>query len=373
MSIGAPFLALAFLLSVVAVEILRRLSPWLGLVDRPSARKVHTGLVPLCGGVAMFLAFSTIVALRTGQQPAPLLADLWLLVVVLGMLVGIGFWDDLRDIGPGKRLAVQTAAAMALLVGWSAQSGAPLVISFDGVAALPGWIALPVTLLFFVGLTNAFNMIDGLDGLAGGIGAIALAGTALAGLVTARPAVADGSLLLLAVVLGFLVFNMRSPWRARASVFMGDAGSMMLGGAVAGFIVSLSAVDMGAAAPARPPVLFPALLWLVALPVIDTVSLMVRRPLAGRSPMAADRAHLHHLLVDHGLSPVRATAALVAISALLGTVGLTGILLAWPAFWMGAGLAVPVLAHGAFVRFVAYRGRRRLAEPSLAAAPEAAE
>jgi UDP-GlcNAc:undecaprenyl-phosphate GlcNAc-1-phosphate transferase len=364
MSIGAPFLALAFLLSVVAVEILRRLSPWLGLVDRPSARKVHTGLVPLCGGVAMFLAFSTIVALRTGQPSNPLLADLWLLVVVLGMLVGIGFWDDLRDIGPGKRLAVQTVAAMALLVGWGAQSGAPLVIAFDGVAALPGWIALPVTLLFFV---------DGLDGLAGGIGAVALAGTALAGLVTARPAVADGSLLLLAVVFGFLVFNMRSPWRARASVFMGDAGSMMLGGAVAGFIVSLSAVDMAAAAPARPPVPFPALLWLVALPVIDTVSLMVRRPLAGRSPMAADRAHLHHFLVDLGLSPVRATAALVAISALLGGVGLTGILLAWSGFWMGVGLAVPVLAHSAFVRFVAYRGRRRLAEPSLAASPEAAE
>ncbi|BCP53495.1 undecaprenyl-phosphate alpha-N-acetylglucosaminyl 1-phosphate transferase [Kaistia sp. 32K] len=372
MSIGAPLLAFAFLLSVAMVAALRRLSPRLGLVDRPSARKVHVGLVPLCGGLAMFIAFASVILLRSLQASAPPAAELLVLTVALAMLAGIGLVDDLHNIGAGMRLVVQGLAAAVLLGGWGVATGTTMMLALPLAGALPGWITLLVAFLFLVGVTNAFNMIDGLDGLAGGVAAIALGGIALAAMATDRPAIAEGSLLLLAVVLGFLVFNMRSPWRARATVFMGDAGSLMLGGAIAAFIVSLSSIPGSSRAEAEVHALFPALLWLVALPVIDTLSLMVRRSIAGRSPMAADRAHLHHLLVDHGLSPARATATLVAVSALLAAVGLAGILLDWPAYWMLGGLALPALAHSAFVRF-GHRGGLAAVDHSLAASPEAAE
>ncbi|ODT11885.1 MAG: hypothetical protein ABS35_41140, partial [Kaistia sp. SCN 65-12] len=301
MPIDMPALAVAFLLSVTMVEALRRLAPTLGLLDRPNARKAHVGLVPLSGGPAMFLVYSAMLAGWAGQAAAPL-AEAWWLIAALALLVGGGVLDDLHDLRPRTKLLIQAMVVLVLCFGWSGGDGRPMLISLGSVVALPDWLALLVTLLFVIGCINAFNMADGLDGLAGGLAAVALAGIAIAAMWLERVFVLQASLLLLAVVLGFLVFNMRNPWRRRAAVFMGDAGSMMLGCAIAGFIVSLSS---GGDAPddTAPPEFFPALLWIVAVPVVDTLSLMVRRPLAGRSPMAADRSHLHHLLIDRGYSP----------------------------------------------------------------------
>lgn len=370
MPIDMPALAVAFLLSVVMVEALRRLSPVLGLLDRPSARKAHDGLVPLSGGVAMFGVFAAMVAGWVAHAAIPA-TEAFGLALALAGLVAVGVIDDLHQLRPTTRLACQALAGIALCHWGLGGSSDPMLLSLDFVGA-PTWLALLVSILFVVGCINAFNMADGMDGLAGGLAAAALACVAIAAMLLGRELVLQMSLLLLAVVLGFLVFNMRNPWRRRASVFMGDAGSMMLGCAVAGFIISLAST--GAAPPIQPPPpdLFPALLWLVAIPVIDTLSLMVRRPWAGRSPMAADRSHLHHLLVDRGLAPAAAALLLVGIAAALGGIGLAGVVLRLPPGLMAIGLAGPALLHCAFVRHCFVRRTPRDDQP-LVASPEGAE
>ncbi|WEK48991.1 MAG: MraY family glycosyltransferase [Candidatus Kaistia colombiensis] len=378
MSIGSVPLALAFLLSAALVAALCRVAPRIGLVDTPTARKVHHGRVPLCGGIAMFIALLAGMAVREGLGssdgvgPAGALGlDSWPFVGALAMLVAIGVADDRWELGALPKLALQIIA-VGILLGLGVEIRADVgILHLPASMSMHRWIAMPVALVFVVGVINAFNMIDGLDGLAGGIAAVALTGLALAGTLTGHARLVDDSLLLLAVILGFLVFNLRRPGLPRALAFMGDAGSMMLGCAVAALVVELSSSPIATEGDVA---VLPALLWLVAIPAIDTLSLMVRRPLAGRSPMAADRRHLHHLLLDSGASPMLATALLIAIAAILGAVGIAGIVTRASAPLMMAGLAAPAMAHTTFVLACGYRQRRRAPQnQALAVSSEPAE
>ncbi|MBN9059208.1 MAG: undecaprenyl/decaprenyl-phosphate alpha-N-acetylglucosaminyl 1-phosphate transferase [Rhizobiales bacterium] len=374
MSIGSIPFAFAFLLSATLVALFCRLAPWFGLVDAPTARKRHQGRVPVCGGIAMFVALLAATAVRERfpsvvPQASTLGSSSWPLIGVLGVLVAIGIADDRWELGAAVKLALQLAVAgMLLAVAAPAPHGG--MLDLPGLMPAGGWLAVPVTLFFVVGIINAFNMIDGLDGLAGGMAAVALAGLALAGTLSGHARLVDDSLLLPSVALGFLVFNLRRPGLPRALAFMGDAGSMMLGCAVAAMVVELSTKPIADRTGAA---MFPALLWLVAIPLIDTLSLMVRRPLAGRSPMAADRRHLHHLLLDAGATPSQATALLIAIAALLGTVGIAGIVTQMSAVLLLGGLTIPLLAHTAFAWSCGYRQRRRVPQTALAISSEPAE
>lgn len=170
---------------------------------------------------------------------------------------------------------------------------------------------MPLTVFALVGVMNAMNMADGLDGLAG---ALALAAClnfgAAASLAGHAPEFAAISIAAGAAV-GFLLFNSRSPWRARAAVFMGDTGSLLLGLLLAWFAVRLAIAERPALAPI-------AAVWIVALPIGDTVTIMLRRLLRGKSPFSADREHLHHILLALGLSAGQAVAALFALSCALG-------------------------------------------------------
>lgn len=362
MSIGSIPLASAFLFTITLVAALCRLAPRIGLVDAPTARKRHHGQIPVCGGLAMFfallggLAVRQILAPHTGIDPAiaSLGHDIVPLLGALAVLVAIGGVDDRWGMEATTKLALQLVA-VSLLLGLGTETyGDTAMMPLP--ATMPGreGILAIATVIFFVGLINAFNMIDGLDGLAGGLAAIALIGLAAAASLTRHAGLVEDSLLLVAVVLGFLVFNLRRPGLRRAKAFMGDAGSMMLGCAVAAFVVELSRHPATGGGGYE---MLPALLWLVAIPMIDTISLMIRRPLAGRSPMAADREHLHHLLLDFGLSPSRATAVLIGVAAGLAAIGVAGLSLKAPATIMLAGLLVPVLGHGAVVWACTHRRR----------------
>ncbi len=185
-----------------------------------------------------------------------------------------------------------------------------------GEVALTGSVAFLFTLFCVVGVINALNMSDGLDGLAGGLALIA-AGWLIV-LVQSAPSLqrgnSDALLILVMVIAGFLCFNLRPPWRARASVFMGDAGSTMLGFVLAWFLVHLS---QGPAAVMVPM----TAVWILAVPLLDTVAVMIRRIRAGHSPFAADRQHLHHLLLGLGLSDGQTTALLLAVALTTGAAG----------------------------------------------------
>jgi UDP-GlcNAc:undecaprenyl-phosphate GlcNAc-1-phosphate transferase len=325
----------AFLLTVVLIIALERVAARFGLLDLPHGRKRHEGSVPLTGGLAMFIAFLfPVVSLE-----APLDVDVGLLAGLLALVI-IGVADDRLEIGPLTKLAGQIVAVAAMvlpghhLIGLDTLLGLPIE---HGVA-----VKVVLTILFVVGMINAFNMIDGIDGLAGGAAAVALLGFVGIAWMSGHLATCVQVLLLLFAVLGFLVFNMRHPWRRRAAVFMGDAGSMMLGAAVAFFAIDLATGP----APAAP---LPVLLWLFALPAFDTVLLIARRLWAGHSPLVGDRRHLHHVMLQLGLSASAATTVLIGCSLLLAGFGLVGWAAGLPADVISAGLLIPFGAHAAFV------------------------
>jgi UDP-GlcNAc:undecaprenyl-phosphate GlcNAc-1-phosphate transferase len=183
-------------------------------------------------------------------------------------------------------------------------------------------------------------MLDGVDGLAGGAAAVALVWLMIIASFAGNSSMIAPMEIVLVGLCAFLLFNMRSPWRIRASVFLGDAGSMALGMTLAYFMLRIVTTST---------VSFPALLWIVIVPIADTLSLMVRRTLAGRSPMSADRWHLHHLLIDGGLGKGEATNAILSASVLCGAVGF-GLIYMQASYPVTlCSLLLPISIHTAFV------------------------
>ncbi|CAH1650129.1 MAG: undecaprenyl/decaprenyl-phosphate alpha-N-acetylglucosaminyl 1-phosphate transferase [Chelatococcus sp.] len=363
MPLHATHLMNAFLLAIVLILLLRAVAWPLGLIDKPDSRKQHHGGVPVVGGIAMFLALLLTACLVDG-----LLETRWPLLAGLAILVGLGVMDDRFNLRAPLRLAVQITAALIIVApGSHLITDLGDVIGF-GLGASPGGeralelgiFAMPFTLIFMVGVINALNMIDGLDGLAGGVAASAFFWLAVAGAFSDAGS-ATLPLLLLCVTAGFLLFNLRHPWQARARVFMGDAGSTMLGASIAFLTID------AATGPARLAPL-PAWLWLCALPAIDTLSLIVRRLMVGQSPMASDRRHLHHLLLEAGLSARAATTTIVMVSFLLGGIGMLGVWLGMSTHVMVLGLVLVVGLHVFFVGHHEHRVARRNAGAATPAA-----
>jgi UDP-GlcNAc:undecaprenyl-phosphate GlcNAc-1-phosphate transferase len=209
---------------------------------------------------------------------------------------------------------------------------------------LPYVIAVPLTVVALVGLVNAINMLDGLDGLAGGVSVAMLSWLVVLATLQGQGAYQLITVVSVAATAAFLLLNGRWPWRHRAEVFLGDAGSMSLGLIVGWSVIGIS--------QAENPVVSPmAYLWIVALPVMDTLSLTVRRLLRGRHPFIADRDHIHHLFLRAGFTPGGASYCLVAISLAVGGAGVTAALAGVPDWLLGVSLAGLISLHYVFVRY----------------------
>ncbi len=327
----------AFLMSLVLSLAMAKLARRFGFVDVPTSRKKHEGPIPLVGA-AVFLAFSAS-SLLVVQPPPGIVGFL----VGLAMIVLIGLADDKMDLRAQYKLLAQVVS-VAIIVS----SGDLLIVSAGdlnhGQPLLLGEWAVPVTIFAAVGMINAINMVDGLDGLAGGISLASLIWFAVAAQLLGRYDDLLVILVLACSVLGFLVLNIRNPWRLRAAVFLGDSGSMMLGLALTFVAVSLSQQPKLALSPI-------AVLWICGLPVIDTLSLIMRRLAAGRNPMASDRQHLHYLMLDSGFTVGQTVALLIGINLLLGAVGVVGWHLAVPDRILFLGLTVPISLHAWFVGY----------------------
>ncbi len=330
---------LAFLGSLVATPIMRRLAFRLGATDIPDARRVHTRPTARAGGVAVFAAAALALAVF-GELPARLTPGVLAGAV---LLLGVGLVDDIRSLRPERKLLLQMlAAGLAVLGG--------LRFAFFGpTPPLPlGVLDAGLTFAWIVLITNAFNLSDGLDGLASGIaiaGCLAIGASALrAGdLVGAAPA-----LVLVGALLGFLVYNFHP-----ASIFLGDAGSLVLGYALATLPL------VGAGGVPLPPA---AAFLVVALPATDTGVAIARRFLsrslrawsagpflAGlrdglKHTVSPDRRHIHHRLIDLGFSVRRAVLLLYVAtgtsSALAYLVGGTTV---WPLDLLALGMAITVM------------------------------
>ena len=338
MTLPMMILLNAFLICVGMITCLQRLAPRLGLLDLPAGRKQHEGAVPMVGGIAIFVALTLSVLLGPGLNGA-----LMPFFTGLALLVALGVVDDRNGMDARVKLLGQIIATLVMIMPDQTTTVAHLGDLLGwGVIALES-AAVPLTVLFVVGSINAFNMIDGLDGVAGGVAGVGLLWLAAVAALEGRLELVTLALTLACALSGFLLFNLRHRWRSRAEVFLGDAGSMMVGAFLAFLAVRLSQGPVGTgAAPA-------ALLWIVALPGIDMISVIVRRLVRGRSPFSADRIHLHHVLLDCGFSPRAAAFILIALAFMLGSCGLLGVAMGLPDYIMFWGLALPLAAHSWFV------------------------
>lgn len=325
-----------FLLSVVLILVMEKIAIRIGLVDIPTSRKNHEGRVPMVG-VAIFVAFA-VSAILLHEKPTGFAS----FMIGLASLVALGLLDDRINLRASIKFVAQIACVALMVLPsktliWHTGS----LLGGDHLL-LQQWAA-PVTIIAMVGLINAYNMIDGVDGLAGSLSLVGLLWFAVAAGMIGLEDQLLMALLVAFCVIGFLVFNLRHRWRSRAAVFLGDAGSMMLGAVLAFLAIGLSQQAGDSLSPV-------AALWICAVPIIDTASLAIRRLAAGRNPFSSDRQHLHHLMLDAGLTVTQVVASLSLISGILGGIGVFGWYLGIPDVVLLLGLTVPVGMHIWFAR-----------------------
>lgn len=299
-----------FIVSIAGIHILIPVSMRIGLVDTPGGRKQHEVHTPLIGGLtiffalALFLISSFFFPFPGFNHPA--------LILAITLILAIGVIDDVRNLGVRLRFLLHALVAL-IMIHWGGVvladlgklvSSSPLVLGFFGV---------PLTVFATLGTINALNMVDGIDGLAGALSVVVFS------YIAVLTYAADNSYFLLTIAVlgaltGFLVFNFPYRARQRASIFMGDAGSNLLGFIIAWLLIALSQGEKPVIAPVTA-------LWLYAVPLIDTVSVMVRRVWLKKSPFKADRGHLHHLLVDAGFRVRQVVYMMVLLQILLAGIG----------------------------------------------------
>jgi len=326
----------AVLLSVYLIHRFRAPAEQLGLVDVPGGRKSHAGNVPLVGGIGIFIAFAFVsLLIQGGLQPYRAL------FAGMGLLLITGVLDDLHDLGAVEKMVLHVFVGLVLIL-WGGLSIVHLgELPLLGHVVLD-WAALPFTLICVVGLINAVNMLDGADGLAGGVMLSVLFWLAVIGASAAEYESMMLPSLLACSLLGFLFFNF--PWRGRAaSVFLGDSGSTMLGFAAAWFAIEL-AFKQGTGIP---PV---AIAWILALPVFDAMSLILRRIVKGQSPMTADREHLHHIFERAGFSCSTTAWFCTGLAFAMGGIGVGSWWLGVPQAWMWPPLLLLLALHFLFVQ-----------------------
>lgn len=304
------FMLVAFGLAAVSCRLFADAALRIGLADRPGGRKQHEGTIPLTGGIGIFVGFA-LAALGSELVVGPTLA----LVVAAGLLVVGGVADDMHDITPRSKLMLQLVAAL-FMTSWAGVYVTHLGTLFGfGPVTLYNW-AIPFSVVCALGVMNAINMLDGLDGAAGGTTLVAAAWLAYAAFVQGLGTQALLLLLLCSAIAGFLFWNVRlPPLRAQARVFMGDAGSLMLGLALCWFCIDVTQGERRT----MPPIVC---VWILAVPLLDMARVMFLRMRRRADIFDADREHLHHFLLARGLPHHHAALAMVAASAVTGALGI---------------------------------------------------
>ncbi|HEY5851904.1 MAG TPA: UDP-N-acetylglucosamine 2-epimerase [Lysobacter sp.] len=279
----------------------------MGLIDKPNGRKHHRGHIPLIGGLSFFIG--TLGGLSyLGYFDGFVVS----LMAASALIVVAGAVDDASDLSVRARLLVEAGAA-GLVIAMSGYYVHDLGQLFGADRLGLGMLGIPFTIIAVIGLINAFNMLDGIDGLAATVAMVSIGAIML---FDDSPWSMPGVVFLLQVLffalIPYLFVNLG--WPDGRKIFMGDAGSTLIGFLLAWSLIYMSHERIERLAPVD-------VLWCVALPVMDTAAVMYRRMRAGRSPFRADRQHLHHLLLDSGLKPRQTLLVMLAMSGVLVFVG----------------------------------------------------
>jgi len=365
----------SFLLALLLTPLCRNLSRRWGIFDQPdSGRHAHAVAVPRVGGIPIVVAylgaFAALLAapLSAGGIVLEGLPLTWRVLPAAALVLAVGLIDDLRGLKPWHKFAGQTVAAYVAFWGGVQMTGV-------GGLSVPPWLSLPLTVLWLVGCSNAFNLIDGVDGLAAGAGLFATVTILLGALLHGNVALAMATVPLAGALLGFLRYNFNP-----ASIFLGDSGSLTVGFLLGCYGVlwgQKSATVLGMTAP----------LMALAVPLLDTGIAIVRRFLRQQPIFGADAGHIHHRLLARGLTPRKVALLLYGACGLAATMSLVAsvsqdqfkgaiIVLFCAAAWIGVqhlgyvefGIAGRMFMDGAFRRHLNNELALRAFEDSLARA-----
>jgi UDP-GlcNAc:undecaprenyl-phosphate/decaprenyl-phosphate GlcNAc-1-phosphate transferase len=326
------------MLAFVLTRYVRDFATSRGWVAAPSQeRHLHSSPLPRLGGVAIFLAFFSCMAIaafwavRHPQQNSPHFLRTMATVLIPATLVFLlGVYDDLRGVGPYFKFSIQGIAATMLYMGGLRILNIPVVF---GDRALPWYVGLPLTILWVLAITNAFNLIDGLDGLAAGSALFSTMVAFVVAILNGPALVEIMTITLAGAIIGFLRFNFNP-----ATIFLGDSGSLLIG-----FLLSAFALDGAQKAPTIVAVAIPIVSF--GLPILETSLSIVRRLISGRPVFTADREHIHHKLLQHGMTHRQVVILLYGVSAVFAMLSL---FLLWPT-GSSLGLVLAVVGIGVWI------------------------
>lgn len=318
----ALFFGLCLIISGIVIRVGMQFAGHMGVLDHPGGHKQHDTSTPFVGGFGIITVVLS--ALFLSYIFFPELSPLPIATLALGttILFATGLADDVWHLNFKTRFVIQALVAMAMVYIGGVELHS-LGILVPGISVELGSYALPVTVFATIGLINALNMIDGIDGLSGTLSFISLGFMALAATLAQNDIYLAFIVAVMGGVAGFLYFNLRYPSNSRARVFLGDNGSMLLGFVFAWLFISLSQGEQRA----MPPV---TALWLFGVPLLDTVSVMLRRIWHGKSPFLADRNHLHHLFLKAGFRVSDTVWCIALLQLSLGLAGIIGMRLDFP-------------------------------------------
>ena len=294
---------MALVISFLSTPIVKSFAYKLGAIDVPKdERRMHKVPIPRMGGLAIFLGFiiSVLLFVEVDDQMKGILLGS-VIIVVMGII------DDITPLRASLKFVIQILAAL-IPVYYGVQITCisnPNLFS-DNPYWNFGWLSIPITVIWIVGLTNAVNLIDGLDGLAIGVSSISALTMLAIAILVAEPQVAVIMAALVGACIGFMPYNMNP-----AKIFMGDTGSTFLG-------YILACITIQGLFKFYAVISFVVPFLILGLPIFDTMFAIIRRISHGQNPMAPDRSHVHHRLIDMGLNQKQAVAVLYVISAILG-------------------------------------------------------
>jgi UDP-GlcNAc:undecaprenyl-phosphate GlcNAc-1-phosphate transferase len=295
---------ISIFLSLVLTPLVKKFAIYIKAIDIPKDnRRVHEKPIPLLGGLAIYISFVTTLFIKSGTYTWP---ELGIVVGATIIVIG-GFLDDKYDLKPWQKLFFQVSAAICL---W--KFGVQILLITNPFNAANTYLnvlnfSLPLTIIWVVGITNALNLIDGLDGLAAGVALISSITILVIAIMNGRFEAAAFTCILSGAILGFLPYNFNP-----ASIFMGDTGAQLLGFLLAAISIE-GAIKSAAAFAIAVPILA------LGLPIYDTLFAVIRRKINGKPIMQADKGHLHHRLLDMGLTQRQAVIVMYLISAILGS------------------------------------------------------
>ena len=333
----------AFCFAFLAIKFFKPVAIEVGLVDKPNERKQHSGHIPLIGGISIFLA-----VLAASLLWLPNTLELRMYLIASAMMVFIGALDDKFDLRVRVRIVGQIIIASLMIYGVGGYiSNLGNLFGYGEVALGP--LGIIFTYVAIIVVINAYNMIDGIDGLIGSLSINTFTSVAILFIMSGQTDYLSYPLILATATVPYLMFNLGLLKKDTKKIFMGDAGSMFVGLSV---IWLLTMGTQGEQTSFRPV----TALWICAIPLMDMLAIVVRRYRNGKSPFKPDRDHLHHILQRAGFSSSQTLIAISTVAAVMSCVGIVGEYFNIPDVLMLLLFIMFFVAYSLFIKSIGKKG-----------------